>query len=344
MKPLDLEKLSQKFELELSKINSLDTFKILEKKYLGKAGILKKLREKIKDLSIEEKRETVPLIQSFQNKVVEILKGKEVELKKSEIKKQEKEQAEDLNNNTPKIGHFHPITQTIRILNDIFLKMGYSIMDGPEIETDIYCFQNLNLPLDHPAREMQDVMYVKEPNILLRTQTSSIEARVLKNYQPPFKVVCPGKIYRNEKVNKSNHFFFHHYQGFVVVKKTSLKDLFGTINHLFKALIGPDTKIRFRNKYYPEVTAAVGPDILCFNCSGGGCPLCKGVGWIEIGGAGIIHPRVLKVAEIDPQEWMGFAFGLGLDRVAMTKYKITDIRTLSNGNLIYKYHENESAI
>jgi phenylalanyl-tRNA synthetase alpha chain len=252
-----------------------------------------------------------------------------------------KDDQELLEFNPPKIGHLHPITETINKMNKIFLSMGYSIIDGPEIEEDEYCFKRLNVPADHPARAMQDTIYLKEPNIMLRTQMSSVEARTLANFKPPFKVVTPGRIYRNEKANKSNHFIFHHYQGVVVLKKVSLKDLFGTINLIFKKMYGPDVVVRYRNKYYPEVEPGVGPDMQCFSCKGKGCSLCKGVGWIEMGGAGIIHPNVMKMAGIDTKEWMGFAFGLGLDRWVMARYHITDIRTLLGGNLGYKYYENE---
>jgi len=235
-----------------------------------------------------------------------------------------------------KIGHLHPITITERMLNDLFARLGFSIYDGPEIETDEFCFERLNLPKDHPARDLQDSIYINEPEILLRTQTSSIEARLLSQEKPPFRVAFPGRVYRNEKVNKSNHFIFHHYQGVVVDKHVSLKELFGTINLMFKSLYGPDVKIRFRTKYYPEVEPGVGPDMQCFSCHGAGCPICKGAGWIEMGGAGIIHPQVLTKAGIDPKIWSGFAFGMGLDRWTMAKFNIKDIRTLLGGNLAYR--------
>ena len=234
------------------------------------------------------------------------------------------------------LGHLHPITQTENQLNELFRTLGFSIYDSQQIETDEYCFERLNVPKDHPARGMQDSIYIKEPEILLRTQTSSIEARLLAEQKPPFKVVAPGACFRNEKVNKSNHFVLHQYQGVVVDKNITMKDLFGTLNLMFKTLYGPDVVIRFRNKYYPEVEPGVGPDMQCFVCKGKGCPTCKGAGWIEMGGAGMIHPKVLKMANIDPNQWTGFAFGLGLDRWTMAKFKIKDIRTLLGGNLAYK--------
>ena len=235
-----------------------------------------------------------------------------------------------------KVGHLHPITITERMLNDLFARLGFSIYDGPEIETDEFCFERLNLPKDHPARDLQDSIYINEPEVLLRTQTSSIEARLLSQEKPPFRVAFPGKTYRNEKVNKSNHFIFHQYQAVVVDENLTLKDLFGTIDLMFKNLYGPEVKIRFRTKYYPEVEPGVGPDMQCFSCHGAGCPICKGAGWIEMGGAGIIHPVVLHRANIDSKKWSGFAFGIGLDRWTMAQFNIKDIRTLLGGNLAYK--------
>ena len=235
-----------------------------------------------------------------------------------------------------KIGHLHPLTITERQLNDLFRKLGFSIYDGPEIETDEYCFQRLNLPLDHPARDLQDSIYISEPNVLLRTQTSSIESRLLTAQKPPFRAAFPGRVYRNEKVNKSNHFIFHQYQAVVVDKDISLQDLFGTMDLMFKTLYGQNVVTRYRLKYYPEVEPGVGPDMQCFHCKGSGCAICKGAGWIEMGGAGIIHPNVLKMAGIDPRKWRGYAFGMGLDRWTMANFHITDIRTLTGGNLAYK--------
>ncbi|MFA5828194.1 MAG: phenylalanine--tRNA ligase subunit alpha [Candidatus Shapirobacteria bacterium] len=239
----------------------------------------------------------------------------------------------------PNVGHLHPITQTERQINNLFRKLGFSVYDGPEIETDEFCFQRLNVPADHPAREMQDSIYIKEPDYLLRTQTSSIEARLLSSEKPPFKAAFPGKTYRNEKVTKSNHFIFHQYQGVAVDRHITLKDLIGTFDLLFKELYGPDVKVRYRCKYYPEVEPGMGLDLQCFNCHGTGCPICKGAGWMEMGGSGIIHPKVLQMAGIDPKEWRGFAFGLGLDRWVMAKFNIKDIRTLLGGNLAYKPNE-----
>jgi len=329
---------------QLHKISSEEERKFLWRKYMGKAGLIKKLLGNLGKLPKEKRKSEAVAIQKIQKEAIDLLNRKENEIKKSEFKINLEKDAEQLEYTMPKIGHLHPLTQTIRMMNNFFIEMGYSIMEGPEIETDEYCFKRLNVPEDHPARDMQDTIYIEEPNYFLRTQTSSIETRILEKYDPPFKVAFPGRAYRNEKVNKSNHFVFHQYQGVVVLKKVSLKDLFGTFNYLFQRMYGKDVIVRYRNKYYPEVEPGAGPDMQCFNCHGKGCRLCKNVGWIEMGGSGIIHPNVLRMAGIDPKKWMGFAFGLGLDRWAMAKYKITDIRTLLGGNLGYKYYENENTL
>ncbi len=336
--------LIEKMKNEFENVKSHEELKGLWQKYLGKGGIIKLYLKEIGRLSEEDKKNKGPMIHEMRKVALELYEKKEKKLKEFFLSEILQKQKEDLGFSIPKIGHLHPLTQTIRQMNTLFVSMGYSIMDGPELEEDEFCFKRLNVPSDHPARDMQDTLYIEEPDYLLRTQTSSIEARILDKYNPPFKVVSPGRVYRNEKVNKSNHFIFHHYQGVVVLEKVSLKDLFGTFNLLFKKMYGSSVVVRYRNKYYPEVEPGVGPDMQCFQCSGKGCALCKGVGWIEMGGAGIIHPNVLKMAGVDNKKWMGFAFGLGLDRWVMAKYNITDIRTLLGGNLGYKYHENENII
>jgi len=336
--------LVKKLKTELETIESLSQLSSLERSYLGNKGSVKQMLKEIGKFPPEQRKARAITIQKIAKEVQDLLALKKKTLTASQSEDILKNQAETLDLQPPKIGHLHPITQTIRELNKFFTEMGYSIMEDLELETDEFCFQRLNVPLDHPARAMQDTLYIKEPNYLLRTHTSSIEARVLDKYSPPLKVVSPGKVYRNEKVNKSNHFVFHHYQGLVVLPKVSLKDLFGTFTALFKQMYGPKVVLRYRNKYYPEVEPGAGVDMQCFNCHGKGCRLCKGVGWIEMGGTGIIHPDVLEKAGIDSKKWRGFAFGLGLDRWVMAKYKINDIRTLLGGNLGYKPFENENTL
>ena len=331
-----MENLLQQFKQELQTASAEAELALLWQKYLGKTGFFKVAVKDLASLSVEDKRLQGPLLQAALKEAETLLQDKQNNLAAQALEAKLVAQAEKLEWQPLSFGHLHPLTETIRQMNSLFTAMGYSIMEEREIETDEFCFQRLNVPADHPARDMQDTIYIEEPNLLLRTQTSSIEARTLANFKPPFKIVAPGRVYRNEKVNKSNHFIFHHYQGVVVMEKASLQDLFGTFTHLFKAMYGDDVVIRYRNKYYPEVEPGVGPDMQCFACHGAGCPLCKGVGWIEMGGAGMIHPKVLAMAGIDSQRYSGFAFGLGLDRWVMAKYKIGDIRTLLGGNLAYK--------
>jgi len=326
----------QKRILETKSESELEKIRI---EIFGRKGVIKNLFAKLPEQSLIKRKEYGQKINQIKTKLEKLIQS---QLQK--IKSQPKTisrptrflEKDSRIYSLPKYGHLHPITITENEINNLFKSLGFSIYDGPEIETDEYCFQRLNVPKDHPARDMQDTIFIQEPEILLRTQTSSIEARLLANEKPPFKAAFPGRVYRNEKVTKSNHFIFHQYQGVAVDKNISLRDLIGVLDLLFKKLYGKKVVVRYRCKYYPEVEPGLGLDLRCFNCQGKGCPLCKGVGWIEMGGAGIIHPKVMEMAGISPKKWRGFAFGLGLDRWVMAKYKITDIRTFLGGNLSYK--------
>lgn len=331
MENINLDQIINKYK---SKIEQTKNSKELEKlriELLSRQGLINELTSQISELPPEERREFGQKLNQIKQKLEKLIAQQRGKVEKKVVKKK-KEEIYQLE----KFGHLHPITITVRKLNKLFKDLGFSIYDGPEIETDEYCFERLNVPKNHPARDLQDTIYIKEPEYLLRTQTSSIESRLLENEKPPFKTAFPGRVYRNEKVNKSNHFIFHHFQGVAVNKDISLKDLIGTLNVLFKNIYGEAAVVRYRCKYYPEVEPGLGMDLQCFSCKGKGCKLCKGIGWIEMGGAGIIHPTVMEKAGINPEKWRGFAFGLGLDRWVMAKYNIDDIRTLLGGNLAYK--------
>ncbi len=329
------------FESELAQVVTPAELKTLKDKYIGGSGVLKKWLSELKSLPESEKKERGPKLQQFKQTVEAQLEVVRNKLEEGTAHAALQKDADVLSTSSEKIGHLHPISQTIRDMNAFFARMGFSVYDGPEIETDEFNFQRLNVPKDHPARDMQDTFYIDAPNILLRTQTSSIEARALANLKPPFRIVCPGRVYRNEKPNKSNHFIFHHYQGVVVQERTSLSELFGLLEMLFRHMYGEKVVMRFRSKYYPEVEPGVGPDMRCFNCEGKGCVVCKHVGWIEMGGAGMIHEKILRAAGIDPKKYMGFAFGLGLDRWVMAKYGVGDIRAFLGGDIAYPYFEKE---
>lgn len=327
----------------LVKINQISNSSELEQlriEILGRNGKINALFSEIKNIPNELKKQYGADLNQLKTELEQtlLLKSKNIPKIKSKI---EKSKIENSLFSLKKIGHLHPISQTERQLNDVFNKLGFSIYSSSEIVTDEYNFRRLNVPQNHPARDMQDSIYIKEPEYLLRTQTSTIESYLLKakSKELPIRAAFPGSVYRNEKVNRSNHFVFHQYQAVVVDKDITMKDLIGTMDLMFKSLYGPNVIVRYRCKYYPEVEPGVGPDMQCFNCQGKGCPLCKYAGWIEMGGAGMIHPKVLKMAGINTKIWSGFAFGMGLDRWTMAQKNIKDIRTLMGGNLAYKPNE-----
>ena len=323
----------------LDKITNLKTDKDLENlriELFGRNGLINDLFSKIKEIPNEEKKQYGADLNQLKTELEQSLLSKTVEKTINT-----KYLIPNTKYQMPKLGHLHPITQTERQLNEVFRKLGFSVYNGPEIATDEFNFERLNVPKNHPARDMQDTIYIKEPDFLLRTQTSTIESYLLaqESKNLPIRAAFPGSVFRNEKVNRSNHFVFHQYQAVVVDKGITIKDLISTMDLMFKTLYGPNVVVRYRSKYYPEVAPGVGPDMQCFNCQGKGCPLCKYAGWIEMGGSGMIHPKVLKMAGIDPNEWSGFAFGMGLDRWTMAQKNIKDIRTLMGGNLAYKPNE-----
>ncbi|MFA6250722.1 MAG: phenylalanine--tRNA ligase subunit alpha [Candidatus Shapirobacteria bacterium] len=330
-----LDQIQQDYQARISQASTPVELEKIRVALLGRNGLINRLFSDIKNVPSDQRKQYGADLNLLKLLLEELINAQANNLEPQK-QKIEKFDSENSIFGLPKIGHLHPITQTERRINALFNKLGFSIYDGPEIETDEFCFRRLNVPSDHPARDMQDSIYLKEPEVLLRTQTSSIEARLLAQEKPPFKAAFPGRVYRNEKVTHSNHFIFHQYQGVAVDKSVSLKDLIGVFNLLFHDLYGPDVLVRYRCKYYPEVEPGLGLDLNCFSCHGQGCQVCKGAGWIEMGGAGIIHPNVLKMAGIDPTVWRGFAFGLGLDRWVMAQFNIKDIRTLLGGNLAYK--------
>ena len=333
----NLENIKLEYLSKIETISTDDQHEQLRIEIFGRNGKINALFSEIKNIPPENKKQYGADLNQLKTELEEKIKSKN-------IQKADKLTTDKLTSSVfglPKIGHLHPITQTERQLNDVFLKLGFSIYTGPEIVTDEYNFKRLNVPINHPARDMQDSIYIKEPEVLLRTQTSTIESYLLQSHsrQLPIRVAFPGSVFRNEKVNRSNHFVFHQYQAVVVDKGITMKDLLGTMDLMFKTLYGSDVVVRYRCKYYPEVEPGVGPDMQCFSCHGSGCPICKYAGWIEMGGAGMIHPKVLEMAGIDPKKWSGFAFGMGLDRWTMAQKNIKDIRTLLGGNLAYKPNE-----
>ncbi len=303
-------------------------------RYLGKKGELTAVLRGMGKLSAEER----PIIGQLANEVRAQIEKKIDELneRKNQAKLEAKLAAEKLDVTVPgediRAGHFQPLALVQRQLEDIFLGMGYSIVDGPEVEYDYYNFQALNIPPDHPARDTQDTFYITD-NILLRSQTSPVQARVMEKTEPPIKIISPGRVYRSDAVDATHSPLFHQLEGLVIDRGITMGDLKGTLEMFAKRMFGEETKIRFRPHHFPFTEPSAEVDVSCFVCGGKGCRLCKGEGWIEILGAGMVHPNVLRNCGIDPEEYSGFAFGLGIERIAILKYHIDDMRLLYENDI-----------
>lgn len=299
--------------------------------YLGHSGKITRVIKGLKNLEIEERKRAGIAINEAKTTII-----KELSSQKNKLKAVFRGWFDPtVPGIIPKIGHFHPTSIVISEMFEIFKHLGFSLMEGPEIETDVYNFEKLNLPKDHPARSLQDVLYIKSPELLLRSHTSSVETRSIEGLKPPFRIVVAGKCYRYENVNASNNAMFYQFQGVALQEGLSMADLKGTLYYFVKKFFGENRKIRFRCKYYPEVEPSGGLDLDCPFCHGKGCPVCKGRGWLEILGCGMIHPNILKNFGYDTDKISGFAFGMGLDRIVMDRFKIKDIRSLYNGDIEY---------
>lgn len=329
-----IKDIENQFELELSKAlvsGKFDELYLLM--FSKKNGLISNLIKTIPALSPEEKKTSGPIINELQEKI----KTRFELTKKDYYKAQVNDPLIDMSlpGNVLPTGNLHPTTLIIREINSFFRYKGFSIYEGPDIESYEYNFKKLNLPLGHPATDLQDTLYISEPDILLRTHTSSIEARLLTNEKPPIRAAFAGACFRNETVNSTNSTFFFQYQGVCVDKGISVGHLFSILTDFHKFLFGDDVELRFRYKYYPEVSPGVGVDMKCRFCGGDGCSVCKYRGFIEVLGSGMIHYNTLKLCGIDPEVYTGFAFGIGLDRLVMQKYAINDIRKLYVQGMVY---------
>jgi phenylalanyl-tRNA synthetase alpha chain len=304
----------------------LDALRI---KYLGKKGELTAVLRGMGALSAEERPVIGQLANEVRATIEEALTKKAAEQKEKELEARLKAEKLDVTmpGAAPVVGHTHPLTLVQRDLEDIFIGMGYAIAEGPEVEYDYYNFQALNIPENHPARDTQDTFYITD-NILLRSQTSPVQARVMEVQKPPIRIISPGRVYRSDAMDSTHSPLFHQLEGLAVDKGITMADLRATLSTFARAMFGEETKIRFRPHHFPFTEPSAEVDVSCFACGGKGCRLCKGEGWIEILGAGMVHPNVLRNCGIDPEVYSGFAFGLGVERIAMLKYHIDDIRLL----------------
>ncbi len=325
-----IEQIRQNAMKEMENVQDEKELNDIRVKYLGKKGELTALLRGMGALSAEERPIIGSLVNQVRDELEKKITEKEEAYKQEELKRKLETEKIDITLPSTKVkrGSKHPLNRIIEEVEDLFVSMGYDVVDGPELETDEYCFERLNLPQGHPARDMQDSFYVT-PEYLLRTQTSAVQARVMmaNEEKSPIRVICPGKVYRRDDDATHSHQFAQ-VEGLVIDKNISLADLKGTLEIFMKKMLGENTELRFRPSYFPFTEPSYEVDVTCFKCQGKGCNLCKQTGWIELLGSGIVHPNVLKMNGYDPEKYTGFAFGTGLDRLAMFKYGITDIRLL----------------
>lgn len=327
-----IEEIKLAFEKELAACQTSVQLQELKVKYMGKSGALTALLKGIKDLPADERPTFGAKVNELRNLFEAEIGDKSTAIKSLEMQRRIANEKVDISLCEMKPwGALHPVTIVRNEICDLFVAMGFEVMEGPEIETDYYNFQSLNIPYDHPARDMQDTFYLTD-NLLLRTQTSAMQARYMENKKPPIKMVCPGKVFRSD--NDASHSpVFHQIEGLVVDKNVTLRDLKGTLEYLASHLFDESTKVRFRPSFFPFTEPSVEVDLTCSNCGGKGCSLCKGTGWIEVLGAGMVNPFVLENCGIDSSEYNGYAFGMGIDRIAMIKYGIPDIRLLFENDI-----------
>ena len=296
-------------------------------KYLGKKGEVTALMKNMRSLSPEERPAFGQMVNDLRSAIEAGLAENKERLEAIALERKLKSETLDVTmpGTEIPIGKKHPINLVLDEVKDIFIGMGFSVAEGPDVESDYYNFEALNIPKDHPARDTQDTFYVSD-NVVLRTQTSPMQIRAMEHKKPPIRILAPGRVFRSDAVDATHSPMFHQIEGLVVDKNIRMSDLKGILEQFAKKLYGEDTVVRFRPHHFPFTEPSAEMDMQCFKCHGAGCPLCKNEGWIEILGCGMVHPKVLEVCGIDPNEYSGYAFGIGLERIVMSRYKITDIR------------------
>ena len=331
------ETIKSNLQNDISLVNNLQDIVELKAKYIGKSGCITELTKNMKDLSVDERKEIGALANTLKSEVSTIIESCENDLKLKALNEKLANESIDITLPSTKFnfGRANILERVIENVESIFMSMGYDVVDGPEIEEDRFNFELLNIPKGHAARDAQDTFYLKDNEILLRSQTSPVQARTMLKGEgkTPIRMICPGKTYRRDDDDATHSHQFMQIEGLLVDKDISLCDLKGTFDVLAQNMFGSELKTRFRPSYYQFTEPSVEMDIECFECHGKGCPLCKSTGWITIGGAGLVHPNVLRNCGYDPNIWSGFAFGFGAERIAMLKYGIKDIRTFYNLDL-----------
>ena len=326
------EKLSQILDSALGQIEAskeLDKLNEIRVSFLGKKGELTSVLKSMKEVAPEDRPKVGQMVNEARQKIEQVLEEKKTAFEKA--LREEKMKAEVIDVTLPgkkmNMGHRHPNTITLEEVEKIFIGMGYEVVEGPEVEYDYYNFEALNIPANHPAKDEQDTFYIND-KILLRTQTSSVQVHEMEKGKLPIRMISPGRVFRSDDVDATHSPSFHQIEGLVIDKNVTFADLKGTLEQFAKKLFGENTKVKFRPHHFPFTEPSAEMDVTCFKCGGKGCRFCKGEGWIEILGCGMVHPHVFEMSGIDPEEYKGFAFGVGLERIALLKYEIDDMRLL----------------
>ncbi len=326
-----VKELKTSLKNELSIVNSMVELAEVKAEFLGKKGKITELTQMMKELKPEEKKEFGKYLNEVKSYAEDEVSKKQKEIEAKILEEKLEKERIDVTLPATKIKNGSPnmLEGMIEDLEELFLNMGYDVVEGPEVEKDLYNFELLNLPKGHPARDAQDTFYIKDDEILLRSQTSPVQIRTMlaNEDKGPVRIICPGKTYRRDDDDATHSHQFTQMEGLLVDKGISLADLKGTFDVIAKHLFGESVETRFRSSFYPFTEPSVELDVSCFNCGGKGCPICKQTGWITVGGAGMVHPKVLRNCGYDPEKMSGFAFGFGVERLAMLKYGVTDVRT-----------------
>lgn len=341
---MQLDEIKKEAIVKIEAATTMQELNELRAYYMGKKSPLAEIMKTLASATIEEKKTIGAASNKVKQEIELAIANKRVAIENAEINAKLEKEAIDvtMDGYQFKNGSMHPLNKVIEELEDIFISMGYSIAEGPEVEVDVFNFEMLNVPKGHPARDMQDSFYINE-NVLVRTQTSPVQVRtLLEAAGKPVKIVCPGKVYRRDDDDATHSHQFMQFEGLVVDKNITMSDLKGTLSLLMKKMFGENRSIRFKPSYFPFTEPSVEVDVSCFKCGGKGCPMCKHTGWIEVLGAGMVHPNVLKGAGYDPEVYRGFAFGVGIERVTMLRHNIDDIRNFyTNDYRFLKQFEGE---
>ena len=329
-----LEQIKAEAIAKISSATSLDELNDVRVTQLGKKGALTGILKSMKDVAPEDRPRVGQLVNEARADIEEALEKAKTDMERKVREMKMKKEVIDVTLPAKKnnVGHRHPNTIALEEVERIFVGMGYEVVEGPEVEKDYYNFEALNIPADHPAKDEQDTFYING-DILLRTQTSSTQVHEMEKGKLPIRMIAPGRVFRADEVDATHSPSFHQIEGLVIDKNITFADLKGTLAEFAKELFGEDTKVKFRPHHFPFTEPSAEVDVTCFKCGGSGCRFCKGSGWIEILGCGMVHPHVLEMSGIDPEEYTGFAFGVGLERIALLKYEIDDMRLLYENDI-----------